>query len=62
MPEVRRFAQVLRQDWAAVVEAVRQPWSQEQVEGQINHLKFIKRQMYGRAGFNLLRQRVLHAG
>lgn len=61
LSEVRRFAQVLRQDWAAVVEAVRQPWSQGQVEGQINRLKLIKRQMYGRANFDLLRQRVLHA-
>ena len=59
-PEVRRFAEVLRQDWAAVVEAIRQPWSQGQVEGQINRLKMIKRQMYGRANFDLLRQRVLH--
>ena len=59
-PEVQRFAEVLRQDWAAVVEAVRQPWSQGQVEGQINRLKLIKRQMYGRANFDLLRQRVLH--
>jgi transposase len=59
-PEVRRFAEVLRQDWAAVVEAIRQPWSQGQVEGQINRLKLIKRQMYGRANFDLLRQRVLH--
>jgi transposase len=62
VPEVRRFAQGLRQDWAAVLEAARQPWSQGQVEGQINRLKLIKRQMYGRAGFDLLRQRVLHAG
>lgn len=61
VPEVQRFAEVLRQDWAAVVEAVRQPWSQGQVEGQINRLKLIKRQMYGRASFDLLRQRVLHA-
>lgn len=60
--EVRRFAQSLRQDWLAVVEAVRQPWSQGQVEGQINRLKLVKRQMYGRANFDLLRQRVLHAG
>ena len=59
LPEVRRFAEVLRQDWAAVVEAARQPWSQGQVEGQINRLKTIKRQMYGRANFDLLRQRVL---
>ena len=62
LPEVRRFAQVLRQDWAAVVEGVRQPWSQGQVEGQINRLKMIKRQMYGRASFDLLRHRVLRAG
>jgi transposase len=60
LPEVRRFAENLRQDWAAVVEAVRLPWSQGQVEGQINRLKLLKRQMYGRAGFALLRQRVLH--
>jgi transposase len=59
-PEVRRFGEVLRQDRAAVVEAIRQPWSQGQVEGQINRLKMIKRQMYGRANFDLLRQRVLH--
>ena len=61
VPEVQRFAEVLRQDWAAVVEAVRQPWSQGQTEGQINRLKLIKRQMYGRGSFELLRQRVLHA-
>jgi len=62
LEEVRRFAQSLRQDWLAVVEAGRQPWSQGQVEGQINRLKLVKRQMYGRANFDLLRQRVLHAG
>lgn len=61
LPELRRFAQTLRQDWAAVLQAVRQLWSQGQVEGQINRLKLIKRQMYGRANFDLLRQRVLHA-
>ena len=31
------------------------------VEGQVNRLKLIKRSMYGRAKFDLLRQRVLHA-
>ena len=35
-------------------------WSNGQVDGQINRLKMIKRQMYGRAGFDLLRQRVLN--
>jgi transposase len=62
LEEIRRFAQSLRQDWAAVVQGVKQPWSQGQVEGQINRLKLLKRQMYGRANFDLLRQRVLHAG
>lgn len=60
LPPVRRFAEVLRQDWAAIVEAVRQKWSQGQTEGQVNRLKLIKRQMYGRASFDLLRHRVLH--
>jgi len=36
------------------------PWSQGQTEGQITRLKLIKRQGYGRAHFDLLRQRVLH--
>jgi len=34
-------------------------WSQGQVEGQVNRLKMLKRQMYGRAKFDLLRARVL---
>jgi transposase len=59
LPEVRGFAHRLRQDWAAVVEAVRQPWSNGQVEGQVNRLKLIKRLMYGRGSFDLLRARVL---
>lgn len=37
------------------------PWSSGQAEGQITKLKLIKRQMYGRAGFDLLRRRVLLA-
>jgi transposase len=37
------------------------PWSTSPVEGQINRLKTIKRQMYGRAGFDLLRRRILAA-
>ena len=62
LEEVRRFAQTLKNDWAAVQEAARQSWSQGQVEGQINRLKLLKRQMYGRGNFEMLRQRVLHAG
>ena len=60
LPEIKQFAHNLQQDWAAVSQAVLQPWSNGQVEGQVNRLKLIKRQMYGRANFDLLRQRVLH--
>jgi transposase len=56
---IRQFAKNLRRDWDAVVQAVCQPWSNGQVEGQVNRLKMIKRQMYGRADFDLLRARVL---
>src|ERR1041385_779528 len=56
---VVRFAYGLRKDLLAVSAAVESPWSTGQVEGQINRLKMIKRQMYGRAGFQLLRARVL---
>ena len=54
-----RFAYGLQKDISAVTAAVDTPWSTGQVEGQINRLKMIKRQMYGRAGFELLRARVL---
>lgn len=54
-----RFAYGLRRDHDAIMAAVESPWSSGQVEGQINRLKAIKRQMYGRAGFTLLRARVL---
>jgi transposase len=39
--------------------ALTEPWSNGQVEGQVNRLKVIKREMYGCAGFDLLRGRVL---
>ena len=55
------FVTGLRQDEAAVRAAIVEPWSNGPVEGQVNRLKLIKRSMYGRAGFDLLRQRVLHA-
>ncbi|MEO6816748.1 MAG: transposase [Edaphobacter sp.] len=54
------FARRLRRDQNAVTAALQLPWSNGMVEGQIHRLKLIKRQMYGRAGFDLLRQRVLH--
>jgi transposase len=56
---VVRFAYGLQKDISAVTAAVETSWSNGQVEGQINRLKMIKRQMYGRAGFDLLRARVL---
>jgi transposase len=57
--QVVRFAYGLQRDISAVAAAVDTPWSNGQVEGQVNRLKAIKRQMYGRAGFQLLRARVL---
>jgi transposase len=54
-----RFAYGLKKDFNAVIAAVETAWSNGQTEGQINRLKAIKRQMYGRAGFHLLRARVL---
>jgi hypothetical protein len=60
--ELQRFAKGLRADYAAVRAALIYPWSNGQVEGQINRLKLIKRQMYGRAKLDLLRKRVLYRG
>lgn len=59
--ELRRFALGLRPDAAAVRAALTQPWSQGQTEGQVTRVKLLKRMMYGRANFDLLRLRVLHA-
>ena len=59
IPELAGFAQGIRRDYAAVAAATRSPWSQGQVEGQVNRLKLLKRHIYGRAGFDLLRRRVL---
>lgn len=56
--ELRSFAGSLRQDEDAVQAAITEPWSNGPVEGQVNRLKVIKRSMYGRAGFALLRARV----
>jgi len=55
------FARGLRRDQAAVAAALREPWSNGQTEGQINRLKTLKRQMYGRANIDLLRARLVAA-
>ncbi|QVL33902.1 ISL3 family transposase [Telmatocola sphagniphila] len=60
--ELKRFAQGLRNDEAAVRAAVTLPWSNGQVEGQVNRLKSIKRAMFGRAKFDLLKARVICNG
>ncbi len=55
----QRFAKTLRRDLPAVHNALIEPFSNGPVEGHINRLKTLKRQMYGRAGFDLLRARLL---
>jgi hypothetical protein len=56
---LQRFVWKLRQDLAAVEGAVTERWSNGPVEGHINRLKTLRRQMYGRAGVELLRARLL---
>jgi transposase len=58
---VRRFASGLRDDYAAVKAGVTLPWSSGPVEGHINRLKMLKRQMFGRARLDLLSRRFLRA-
>ena len=57
--KLQNFAASLRQDYEAVKAALSYDWSNGQVEGQVNRLKTIKHQMYGRANFDLLRLRIL---
>lgn len=58
--ELKNFAEgIVSQNLAAVRAALTEVWSNGQTEGQINRLKMLKRQSYGRAGFELLRARVL---
>jgi transposase len=59
--ELKRFAQGLRQDYAAVKAALSSRYSNGPTEGHVNRLKLFKRRMYGRAKLDLLRQRVLYA-
>jgi transposase len=59
--ELARFARGLQDDLVAIKAGLTLDWSNGVTEGQIHRLKLIKRQGYGRAGFALLRQRVLQA-
>ena len=53
------FARGIVNDEAAVRAAITEPWSNGQTEGQVNRLKVIKRQMYGRAKIDLLEARLI---
>lgn len=59
--ELQRFVTGIERDKAAVEAGLTLPQNNGLVEGKVNKLKLIKRMGYGRAGFPLLRQRVLHA-
>ena len=56
---MQQFARTLARDLRAVRNAIAEPWSSGQAEGQINRLKTLKRARYGRAGIELLRARML---
>ena len=59
IPELTALSRGFLRDLKAIIAGVTLPWSNGQVEGRVNKLKFIKRQGYGRASFDLLRRRVL---
>ncbi|MEU3408859.1 transposase [Streptomyces sp. NPDC006670] len=59
LPSLQRFARHLEHDLDAVTAGLSQPWNSGVVEGHLNRIKMLKRQMFGRAGFELLRKRVL---
>jgi transposase len=60
--EIRSFAEGLERDWPSVKAAIELPWSNGRAEGHVNRIKLIKRKMYGRANFDLLRIRVMTRG
>ena len=61
VPDLQTFAAALGREEAAIRHALSEPWSTGPVEGHITRVKLVKRQMFGRAKFDLLRQRVLYA-
>jgi transposase len=58
-PDLRSFATGIRNDQQAVINGLTLPYSSGKVEGTVNKIKMLKRQMYGRARFDLLRTRVI---
>jgi transposase len=61
LPHLHRFVTGLRRDYQAVRNGLTLSHSSGTVEGNVNRIKMIKRQMYGRAKFDLLRKRILLA-
>jgi transposase len=59
LPGMSSFAKGLEQDLDAVIQGLTSRWNSGPVEGRVNHIKMIKRQMFGRAALPLLRKRVL---
>ncbi|MFD7026497.1 transposase [Streptomyces sp. NPDC059917] len=59
LPSLQRFARHLERDLDAVTAGLSQSWNSGVVEDHVNRIKMLKRQMFGRAGFDLLRKRVL---
>ncbi|WP_331725362.1 transposase [Streptomyces zaomyceticus] len=59
LPRLHAFATGLEKDWDAVLQGLSTRWNSGPVEGRVNHIKMVKRQMFGRAKLPLLRKRVL---
>jgi transposase len=58
--ELAPFVTAIQRDHAAVLAGLSLPWSNGPLEGHVNRLKLLKRSMYGRVQFDLLKLRVLH--
>ncbi|MFE1228060.1 transposase [Streptomyces sp. NPDC058745] len=61
LPSLHTLAAGIDRDLGAVTAGLTLSWSSGAVEGHVNRIKMLKRQMFGRAGFQLLRKRVLLA-
>ncbi|WST20221.1 transposase [Streptomyces xanthophaeus] len=59
LPSLQRFARHLERDLDAVTAGLSLPWTSGVVEGHVNRIKMLNREMFGRAGFELLRKRFL---